>query len=112
MNDHNIVVSKDDCNKPCPVERGMRVVGGKWTGSLLWHLKDGPQRFNQLARQLNGASKKMIAQRLRELEENRLIRRRVISTKPFAVEYALEENGRKVLCILSHLEAWTVEAGL
>ena len=30
------------CNSPCAIERGMRIVGGKWTGSILWHLKDGP----------------------------------------------------------------------
>ena len=56
----------DPCLEPCPIERGMRVIGGKWTGSILWHLKDKPVRFNDLSRQLGGASKKMIAQRLKK----------------------------------------------
>lgn len=30
------------CVEPCAIERGMRIIGGKWTGSILWHLKDGP----------------------------------------------------------------------
>ena len=98
--------------EPCPVERGMRIIGGKWTGSILWHLRDGPQRFNELARQLNGASKKMITQRLKELQGNKMIKRRVISTKPFAVEYELTAIGRKALCILRHIEDWTAENGL
>ncbi|EIC19583.1 winged helix-turn-helix transcriptional regulator [Thiorhodovibrio frisius] len=45
------------CFEPCPIERGMRIIGGKWKGSILWHLQDGPVRFNDLARQLGGASK-------------------------------------------------------
>jgi len=43
----------------------MRILGGKWTGSILWKLKDGPVPFNDLARMIGGASKKMIADRLR-----------------------------------------------
>ena len=48
------------CTEPCPIERGMRILGGKWKGSILWHLRDGPVRFNDLARQLGGASRKMV----------------------------------------------------
>ena len=39
----------EPCLEPCPIERGMRLLGGKWKGSILWHLKDGPVRFNDLA---------------------------------------------------------------
>lgn len=46
------------CVEPCSVERGMRILGGKWKASILWHLQDGPVRFNDLARMLGGASKK------------------------------------------------------
>ena len=60
----------EPCLEPCPIERGMRLIGGKWKGSILWHLKDGPVRFNDLVRQLGGASKKMVNQRLREMEGN------------------------------------------
>ena len=51
-------MSKPTCTEPCPIEKGMRIIGGKWKGSILWHLKDGPVRFNELTRQLGGASKK------------------------------------------------------
>ena len=44
--------SSEVCEDPCPIERGMRIIGGKWKGSILWHLKDGPVRFNNLARML------------------------------------------------------------
>lgn len=65
----------EPCLEPCPIERGMRLLGGKWKGSILWHLKDGPMRFNDLARQLGGASKKMVSQRLQEMEATGLIER-------------------------------------
>jgi len=48
------------CTEPCPIERGMRILGGKWKASILWHLKDEPIRFNDLCRIMGGASKKMI----------------------------------------------------
>ncbi|WP_204377286.1 winged helix-turn-helix transcriptional regulator [Methyloceanibacter superfactus] len=84
----------------------MRILGGKWTGSILWHLRDGPVRFNALARQLDGASKKMITERLKELEQANLVRREVLSTKPIAVTYEVTEFGRSALGILASLKDW------
>ena len=91
---------------PAPIERGMRIIGGKWTGSILWHLKDGPVRFNDLARQLSGASKKVITDRLKEMENNQLIARTVISTRPVAVTYEITNFGRTALDFLEKLKEW------
>ncbi len=87
----------------------MRLLGGKWKGSILWHLKDGPVRFNDLARQLGGASKKMVNQRLKEMEEAGLLERRVLSTRPIAVAYAITDFGRSALDVLDQLRAWSEE---
>lgn len=84
----------------------MRLLGGKWKGSILWHLNAGPLRFNALARELGGASKKMINERLKELEEAGLVRREVISLKPIAVTYELTDFGRSALGILESLRDW------
>lgn len=100
------------CVEPCPIERGMRILGGKWTGSVLWHLKDGPVRFNDLARQLGGASKKMVDQRLKELEAQGLVTRNVLSTRPIAVAYEITEVGRSALGVLEQLKAWTEAYGV
>ena len=94
------------CLKPCPIERGMRVLGGKWKGSILWHLKDGPVRFNDLARQLGGASKKMVTQRLREMEAAGLVSREVVSDRPIAVTYQLTDFGTTALGFLEELKNW------
>ena len=90
----------------------MRVLGGKWKGSILWHLKDNPIRFNDLARQLGGASKKMVDQRLKELESQGLVKRKVLSTRPIAVTYEITEFGKSALGILEQLKEWTEEHSL
>lgn len=94
------------CMEPCPIERGMRVIGGKWKSSILWHLKDEPMRFNELARQLGGASRKMVNQRLKEMEESGLVRRKVMSERPIAVSYSITRFGRSALRVLEELKDW------
>lgn len=95
------------CFEPCAIEKGMRIIGGKWTGSILWHLKDGPVRFNDLARMVGGASKKMITERLRQLEAQGLIRREVMDTAPVSVHYEITEFGRSALGFLDELRKWS-----
>jgi DNA-binding HxlR family transcriptional regulator len=95
------------CEEPCSIEKGMRIIGGKWTGSIIYHLKDEPVRFNDLARMLGGASKKMIDQRLKELESRGMIIRKVINDRPVAVTYELTEFGRSALDILEQLRIWS-----
>lgn len=106
---NNQKIAVDPCEAPCPIERGMRVIGGKWTGSILWHLKDEPVRFNDLARQLSGASKKVLSQRLKEMETNKLITREVVSTQPIAVSYQLTEFGKTALHFLDEFKNWVIE---
>lgn len=97
----------DTCLEPCAIEKGMRIIGGKWTGSIIYHLKDGPVRFNDLARLLGGASKKMIDQRLKHLEDHGLVQREVINDRPIAVTYQLTRFGKTALKILEELRSWS-----
>lgn len=97
----------NSCTEPCSIEKGMRLIGGKWTGSIIYHLKDDPVRFNDLARMLGGASKKIIDQRLKSLEENGMVIRKVIDERPIAVTYELSEFGRSALQILESLRLWS-----
>lgn len=99
----------DACMLPCPIERGMRIIGGKWKGSILWYLKDGPIRFNELTRKLRGASKKMVNQRLKEMENMGLLERKVLSTKPVAVAYEITDFGKSALVFLEELKDWSLE---
>lgn len=102
-------ITRGGCAHPCPIERGMRLIGGKWKGSILWHLKDGPVRFNDLDRILQGVSKKMLTQRLKEMEQDGLIARTVISERPIAVRYEITGFGRTALGVLDQLKVWSEE---
>jgi DNA-binding HxlR family transcriptional regulator len=84
----------------------MRLLGGKWKGSILWHLKDGPVRFNELARRMAGASKKMLSQRLQEMEQGGLVKRTVVRDRPIAVTYEITEFGKTALGFLEELKNW------
>ncbi|GEA11952.1 helix-turn-helix domain-containing protein [Alteromonas sp. KUL49] len=97
----------DACKEPCAIEKGMRLIGGKWKGSIIYHLKDEPVRFNDLARMLGGASKKMVDQRLKELEHEGMVIRKVINERPVAVTYELTDFGRSALKILEDLRQWS-----
>ncbi len=97
----------DACTEPCAIEKGMRLIGGKWKGSIIYHLKDQPVRFNDLSRMLGGASKRMVDQRLKELEAEGMVIRKVISQRPIAVTYELTEFGRSALKILDDLRIWS-----
>lgn len=99
----------DPCTEPCAIEKGMRLIGGKWTGSILYHLKDEPVRFNDLTRMLGGASKKMVDQRLKELESRGMVAREVVSDRPVIVTYQLTDFGRSALTILESVKNWSVE---
>jgi len=95
------------CTEPCAIEKGMRLIGGKWKGSIIYHLKDQPVRFNDLTRMLGGASKKMVDQRLKELESEGMVLRKVISERPIAVTYELTTFGESALSILESLRQWS-----
>lgn len=97
----------NECKEPCAIEKGMRLIGGKWKGSILWHLKDEPVRFNDLTRMMGGASKKMVDQRLKELESEGMVIRKVISDRPIAVTYQLTDFGCSALNILQQLKDWS-----
>jgi DNA-binding HxlR family transcriptional regulator len=96
----------ETCEEPCAIERGMRIIGGKWKGSILWHLREGPVRFGELTRQLGGASRKMVSQRLKEMEAQGLITRTVVTERPLAVLYEMTDFGRSSLGVLDELRVW------
>lgn len=97
----------EPCAEPCAIERGMRVLGGKWTGSILWHLQQEPVRFNDLARMVGGASKKMITERLKHLETHGLVDREILETRPLGVAYRITPRGRTALRCLDELRIWS-----
>lgn len=90
----------------CPVRVTAEILGGKWKAMILFHLRDGTRRFGQLQRRIPGASKKMLTQKLRELEREEIVRRRVYAEVPPRVEYSLTRYGRTLEPILERMSRW------
>lgn len=91
----------------CTLALAMDIVGGKWKMVILWHLRHGILRFNELRRLLEGITQKMLTQQVRELEESGLISRTVYPVVPPKVEYALTEEGQKLIPALEMLCQWS-----
>lgn len=91
----------------CPYVTSQKVLTGKWSIYLLYLLKDGPIRFNELQRRMpEDMTHTTLSRQLKSLEEDGLIIRRVYSEIPPKVEYELSEIGRKFEKVLDELEVW------
>jgi DNA-binding HxlR family transcriptional regulator len=81
----------------CPLTECMSFLGGAWTPNVLWYLREGPRRFNELRRDIVGVSAKVLSQRLQRLQADGMVERRVMPTSPPTVEYELTDLGREIL---------------
>nr|WP_049557659.1 helix-turn-helix domain-containing protein [Nonomuraea sp. SBT364] len=90
----------------CALDAAMDVVEGKWKALILWALDERLHRFGQLRRSLPGISEKVLAQQLRELEADEIIRRTVFEETPPRVEYELTDEGVALYTALGTLGEW------
>ena len=81
----------------CPLTACMAILGGAWTPNILWYLREGPRRFNELRGDIGGVSAKLLSTRLRRLAADGVVTRRVMPTSPPTVEYELTDLGRELL---------------
>jgi DNA-binding HxlR family transcriptional regulator len=91
----------------CPsYHRAVELIGRRWTGAILRALLADVCRFNELAAAVPGLSDRMLAERLRELEAEGVVVRKVIPTTPVRVEYSLTEKGRALESVIRALAGW------
>jgi DNA-binding HxlR family transcriptional regulator len=81
----------------CPLTACLKIVGGAWTPNVVWYLKEQPRRFTELKADLVGVSAKTLTERLRRLERDGVVYRKVIPSSPPTVEYGLSPLGRKLV---------------
>jgi DNA-binding HxlR family transcriptional regulator len=93
----------------CPTRVMLDRIADKWTVLVLGLLANGPVRFNQLRRQVEGVSQKMLAQTLKKLERDGLVYRKVFPTVPVTVEYSITSLGRTLATVVNALRLWTEE---
>ena len=84
----------------------VELVGKRWTGAILFVLMDGPARFSEVKQLVPDLSDRLLSERMKELEAEGMVERRVIDEMPVRVEYALTEKGQALQPAVVALKVW------
>ena len=90
----------------CPVATTVALIGSKWKLLIMRNLLARPWRFNELKKDLEGISQKVLTDSLRSMEADGIITRTVYPEVPPRVEYALSDLGESMRPIIMSMEAW------
>ena len=93
----------------CAVATTVQVIGSKWKLLILRNLLQRPWRFNELRKDLEGISQKVLTDSLRAMEADGIVERTVYAEVPPRVEYALNGLGKTLRPILDAMEAWGMD---
>jgi len=93
-----------------PIEATLDVIGGKWKPLIIYQLKDGTLRFNQVMNRVQPRiTQRMLTKELRKLEKDGLVNRKVYAQVPPKVEYSLTEKAQSLIPILDDICDWGSE---
>jgi DNA-binding HxlR family transcriptional regulator len=86
----------------------LAAMGGRWKLFIVYRLSDGPRHFAALRRSLPDMSAKVLAQQLREMQADGLVRREARGPVPSPVEYSLTAHGRSLLPVAEAIRSWGI----
>jgi DNA-binding HxlR family transcriptional regulator len=93
----------------CPkFEKAMRILSQRWSGLIIYQLLSGPQRFCTIESSLP-VSGRLLSERLKDLEQEGIVKRDVYPETPVRIEYSLTEKGRSLEPVLKEIEKWSQE---
>jgi DNA-binding HxlR family transcriptional regulator len=81
--------------KSCPIETTFKIIGKRWTVLIIREMLRGTTQFNRFLENIEGITPKVLTQRLRELQQFGIVRRRIVSDYPIRVEYELTDLGKE-----------------
>src|SRR3954467_6039534 len=91
----------------CPrYHHAIELIGRRWSGAILQVMRGGVVRFSDLTAAIPGLSDRMLSERLKELEAEHLVKRRVIPDTPVRVEYRLTARGESLGTVLDAVATW------
>lgn len=93
----------------CPFATTQKVLQGKWAIVVLYQLSTGTKRFNELEKLIPEVSRPVLTRQLRQLEEDKLIVRKVYAEVPPRVEYSLSSLGDKFKKVLDEIEIFGLD---
>lgn len=86
--------------------RAVELIGKRWTGAIVFVLMDGPLRFSEVKVLVPDLSDRLLSERMKELEAEGIVERRVIDEMPVRVEYCLTAKGRALEPAVRSLKVW------
>jgi DNA-binding HxlR family transcriptional regulator len=94
------------CDTGCGLNATLRIISGKWKPLILFFLRDGPKRYGELKRLVQGVSDKVLIQQLKDLEADCVLERNDYKEVPPRVDYALTPLGRSLAAAIVPLCTW------
>ncbi len=98
-------VSKKEISD-CPIDAMLSVVDGRWKGTILWRLSDGPMRTSELKRSVPGITQRMLIRHLQDLVRDGILVRRQEKGMPPVVRYSISEYGLTLVPVLNVICGW------
>jgi len=98
-------VSKKEIS-PCPIDAMLSVIDGRWKGTILWRLVDGPMRTSELRRSIPEITERMLIRHLQELVRDEILLRHDEKTVPPCVRYSISEYGMTLAPVLEEICVW------
>ncbi len=100
-------IEHDNPAHVCPrFHRAIELVGKRWAGAVIRTLMDGPHRFGEILETVPDLHDRLLSERLKELEAEGLVERRVYPDTPVRIEYTLTDKGRDLERVLAEVERW------
>lgn len=94
----------------CPLyHRAIEIIGRRWTGAIVRALLAGDSRFTQIRATVPGLSDRLLSERLKELESEGIVERRVLPRTPVRIEYHLTPMGEALASVVQAASAWAEE---
>ena len=98
-------VSKKEVS-PCPIDAMLSVIDGRWKGTILWRLSEGPMRTGELRRSIPEMTERMLIRHLQELVQDGILVRKQTKNMPPCVWYSISEYGLTLLPVLEIICGW------
>lgn len=98
-------VSKKEIS-PCPIDAMLSVVDGRWKGTILWRLSNGPMRTGELRRSIPEMTERMLIRHLQELVRDGILIRQEEARVPPCVRYSISKYGWTLVPVLEVICAW------
>ena len=89
-----------------PIANALKLIGGKWKIMILDNLLTRQMRFGQLKKSLNGITSQMLSKQLKEMENDKLLIKKILKSEVLNTQYSLSEFGKSTIPVVKSLIKW------